>query len=66
MSNRLGHTLRKKCGLMKTMQWQCLEAIPGLSAVPSVWRRYLAEDFELFKAAFLQAKPVLVKSFPCD
>ena len=48
------------------MQWQCLEAIPGLSAVPSVWRRYLAEDFELFKAAFLQAKPVLVKSFPCD
>src|SRR6266478_4674787 len=45
--------------------WRSLEAIPGFSAVPVVWRRYLGDEFEIFRAAFLQKKAVTVSSFPC-
>ena len=50
---------------MNKLPWQCLEAIPGLSAVPAVWRRHLGESFGPFRAAFLQTKATSVRSFPC-
>src|SRR2546426_12465578 len=50
---------------MTTVAWQCLDAIPGLSAVPAVWRRHLGESFEPFRAAFLQTKDCPVRSMPC-
>src|SRR5437588_3752854 len=45
--------------------WHFLEDLPGLSALPTVWRRHLAHDFEPFNLLCLQpgSKPAL--SFPC-
>jgi hypothetical protein len=45
--------------------WRSLEIIPGLSASAAVWRRYWADDFDIFRAAFLQKKAVPGNSFPC-
>ena len=50
---------------MNHSPWRSLESIPGFSALPAVWRRHLGDDFETFRAAFLQKKPTTVKSFPC-
>ena len=50
---------------MNHSPWRSLEAIPGFSALPAVWRRYLGDDFETFRAAFLQKKTTTVRSFPC-
>jgi len=50
---------------MNHSPWRSLEAIPGFSALPAVWRRHLGDDFEFFRAAFLQKKATTVRSFPC-
>src|SRR5947207_3433450 len=50
---------------MNHSPWRSLEAIPGFSALPAVWRRHLGDDFETFRAAFLQKKATTVRSFPC-
>src|SRR5438309_5573052 len=50
---------------MNHSPWRSLEAIPGFSALPSIWRRHLGDDFEIFRAAFLQKKATTVRSFPC-
>jgi len=45
--------------------WHTLEQIPGLSAVPSVWRRRLADRFEPFQRLCLQPGVNPVRSYPC-
>src|SRR3954447_21000753 len=50
---------------MNPSPWRSLEAIPGFSALPHVWRRHLGDDFEAFRTAFLQKKATIVRSFPC-
>ncbi|HWX23120.1 MAG TPA: hypothetical protein VN578_24725 [Candidatus Binatia bacterium] len=45
--------------------WKTLEDLPGLSAVPAIWRARLAGDFAPYAAAFLQPKTNTVDSFPC-
>src|SRR5260221_3332211 len=45
--------------------WSSLEPLPGLNAIPSVWSEKLGEEFNLFKAAFLQPRPAPAQSFPC-
>ena len=50
---------------MNHSPWRSLEAIPGFSALPSIWRRHLGDDFEIFRAAFLQKKATTVRVFPC-
>jgi hypothetical protein len=50
---------------MNAISWQCLEAIPGLSAVPAVWRDRFGDKFEWFRTTFLQTRSSPVKSFPC-
>src|SRR5438093_168541 len=46
--------------------WRTLEFIRGLSAVPAIWRRYLSEDYEAFKRAFLLPRPEPARHFPCS
>jgi sigma-70-like protein len=46
--------------------WSALEQVPGLSAVPAVWRARLGEHFDAFKSAFLCSNPDHpAKSVPC-
>ncbi len=45
--------------------WQALEQLPGLSAVPAVWRELGDEDFDLAHPALLRARSSTAKSFPC-
>ncbi len=45
--------------------WSSLESLPGLNAIPSIWREKLGGQFDLFRAAFLQTRPVPAQSFPC-
>jgi hypothetical protein len=43
-----------------------LERVPGLRAVPVIWRELLGPQFAIFKSAFLQSRPDQpAKSFPC-
>src|SRR6266446_5127997 len=46
--------------------WLSLEHIPGLSAIPFVWRQELGDNFDPFKSAFLQSAPDNPAQFvPC-
>src|SRR4051812_1765434 len=45
--------------------WHFLEDLPGLMALPTVWRRHLAHDFEPFSLLCLQPGPKPALSFPC-
>jgi hypothetical protein len=45
--------------------WLCLEALPGLIALPSVWRARLGEMFEPAKGLMLQANPNPAQLLPC-
>jgi hypothetical protein len=45
--------------------WKSLEELPGLSAVPAIWRKRLGPDFDTFGSAFLVPKTNTVASFPC-
>src|SRR6266516_2677868 len=43
--------------------WSSLEVTTN--AVPSIWRRRVGEQFEVFRRAFLQVRPGSAQSFPC-
>ena len=45
--------------------WSCLEALPGLIALPRVWRARLGETFERVKALILQANATPAQLLPC-
>lgn len=45
--------------------WQSLEGIRGLVAVPATWRRWLGDEFDGVKGAFLRSGTKPAKSFPC-
>ena len=45
--------------------WSCLEALPGLIALPRVWRARLGEMFEQVKALILHENPTLAQLLPC-
>jgi len=45
--------------------WSCLEALPGLIALPRVWHARLGEMFERVKALILHDNPTLAQLFPC-
>jgi hypothetical protein len=45
--------------------WQALEALPGLSAVPRVWRAWLGPHFDAFSNAFLLTKDYPAELYPC-
>lgn len=47
------------------MNWSLLESIPGVVALPIVWRERLGQDFAAFKALCLQPSPRPVRWFPC-
>src|SRR5258706_15843893 len=44
--------------------WHFLEDLPGLTALPTIWRKYLAHDFEPFSLLCLQPGPKPALSFP--
>src|SRR2546421_5609198 len=45
--------------------WTCLESSRGLTAVAACWRQRVGEQFDAFKAAFLQRAPGVAKGLPC-
>src|ERR1035438_1180097 len=45
--------------------WSCLETLPGLIALPCVWRARLGEKFEHMKALILQANANPAQLLPC-
>src|SRR5262249_49355121 len=45
--------------------WPSLEAIPGLSALPEVWRSHLGELYRMFARSFLQPVTAPVRFYPC-
>ena len=45
--------------------WSCLEALPGLIALPRVWHARLGEMFERVKVLILQDNPTLAQLLPC-
>jgi hypothetical protein len=45
--------------------WSCLETLPGLIALPRVWRARLEEMFERVKALILQANATPAQLLPC-
>jgi hypothetical protein len=45
--------------------WSCLEPIPGLIALPCVWRARLGEMFERVRALILQANATPAELLPC-
>ena len=45
--------------------WSCLEPIPGLIALPCVWRARLGEMFERMQALILQANATPAQLLPC-
>src|SRR5437762_10612316 len=46
------------------MPWSSLES--STTALPSVWRRRIGAQFEVFRAAFLQSRPEPARFFPCQ
>jgi len=48
------------------MNWSFLESLPGLTAVPAIWRKHLAGDFEAFKFLCLQLGDEPALSLPCS
>src|SRR2546421_7547366 len=48
------------------LPWSAFPSLPGLNAVPSVWRRHLGQQFEGFKRAFLVPRAEFAQSFPCS
>ena len=51
--------------LSPTSPWSCLETLPGLVALPRVWRVRLGEMFERVKALILQDHPNPAQLLPC-
>jgi hypothetical protein len=45
--------------------WSCFEALPGLIALPGVWRAHLGEALEHVRALFLQDSPEAAQFVPC-
>lgn len=45
--------------------WQSLEAIPSQAAVAAEWNRWLGEDADLFRSAFLRRNGREARSYPC-
>jgi hypothetical protein len=45
--------------------WSCLETLPGLIALPRVWRARLGEMFERMKGLILQDSPNPAQLLPC-
>jgi hypothetical protein len=45
--------------------WSCLEALPGLIALPRVWRARLGAKFEAARALMLQEKATPAELLPC-
>src|SRR5690349_6175583 len=45
--------------------WESLEAIPGLIAVPAVWRRRMGQYFSAFTALCLQTTTQRGEWLPC-
>ena len=45
--------------------WSCLETLPGLIALPRVWRARLGEMFEPMRALILQANATPAQLLPC-
>ena len=45
--------------------WPCLEALPGLIALPRVWRARLGAAHERMQALILQESPNLAQLLPC-
>jgi hypothetical protein len=45
--------------------WKSLEGISPPVALPTIWRRWLGSDFEIFQRAFLQKRQDTAESFPC-
>ena len=45
--------------------WPALEAIGTLSAVRATWRKWLGDDFERARRAFLKAQPAPARFVPC-
>src|ERR1035437_1333796 len=45
--------------------WYCLEALPGLIALPRVWRARLREQFGPVRDLILQDNPSLAQLLPC-
>lgn len=45
-------------------EWSCLEALPGLIALPGVWRARLGGTFERMKALILRDSPNAAQLFP--
>ncbi len=45
--------------------WRGLEDVPGVNAVPAVWREKLGAPFEVFRRAFLQPRSEPAQFFPC-
>src|ERR1035438_5449808 len=45
--------------------WSCLETLPGLIALPRVWRARLGEMFERVEALILQANATPAQLLPC-
>ena len=45
--------------------WRCLEELPGLTAVPAVWRGRMTTDFESFRLLCLQPGPEPAPAYPC-
>src|SRR5690349_3821888 len=50
---------------MSPSPWDCLEKIPGLSALPAVWQDLTAQHFFAFKALCLEQTHHFATSFPC-
>src|SRR5882724_5843933 len=42
---------------LSTSFWLSLEAVPGGTALPTIWKRHLGADFETFASLFLKARP---------
>src|SRR5690242_19713572 len=45
--------------------WNHLESIPGLTALPSIWRASLGDAFDTFKILCLQPGSTPATSIPC-
>jgi len=45
--------------------WRALESLPGLNAVPAVWREKLGEQFDVFARSFFLPRPGPAQYVPC-
>lgn len=50
---------------MKTKAWSFLERLPGLTALPVVWRQHLGAEYAAFKRLCLQAETWQAAWYPC-